>query len=263
MTEGYTSERSYKKRPSLSSSSAVVSREGSAGGVKRMAGVCVEKPIVYGTVAFWLGKKADPKKTHSWTAFVRGPNNENIGQFIKKVVFHLHASFEKPKRVVDKPPFEITETGWGEFEIGVRITFVDPNEKPIDLYFPLRLFPPEGVQQVTKKPVVAELYDDIVFNEPTESFYKKLMKTPTERNPGQPIQITPHPLAEAAGVQPAFNEQGDLKKLQEASKKVQADIARLRAQYEAAEKESAEIEAEIKRLQEEKKTKDSAVPMEE
>jgi len=58
---------------------------------------------------------------------------------------------------------------------------------------------------------------------------------------------------------------GDLKKLQDASKKVQADIARLRAQYEAAEKESNEIDAEIKRLQEEKKagTKDSAVPMEE
>lgn len=26
-------------------------------------------------------------------------------------------------------PFEITETGWGEFEAGIRVFFKDPNEQ--------------------------------------------------------------------------------------------------------------------------------------
>ena len=30
-----------------------------------------------------------------------------------------------------KPPYEITETGWGEFEIIIKIFFIDPNERPV------------------------------------------------------------------------------------------------------------------------------------
>jgi YEATS domain-containing protein 4 len=32
--------------------------------------------------------------------------------------------------VLNKPPFEVQETGWGEFEIQIKLFFVDPNEKP-------------------------------------------------------------------------------------------------------------------------------------
>lgn len=35
-------------------------------------------------------------------------------------------------KVLNKPPYEISETGWGEFEITVKIFFVDPNEKPVN-----------------------------------------------------------------------------------------------------------------------------------
>jgi transcription initiation factor IIF auxiliary subunit len=28
-----------------------------------------------------------------------------------------------------RPPFEVTEMGWGEFEAGIRIFFKDPDEK--------------------------------------------------------------------------------------------------------------------------------------
>jgi YEATS domain-containing protein 4 len=65
---------------------------------KRMKGVIIERPIVVGTVAYWLGKKADDQKTHKWTAYIRGPNNEDLTYFIKKVVFKLHESFKNPKR---------------------------------------------------------------------------------------------------------------------------------------------------------------------
>lgn len=37
--------------------------------------------------------------------------------------------------VVTKPPYEITETGWGEFEIIIKIFFIDPNERPVSTFF--------------------------------------------------------------------------------------------------------------------------------
>lgn len=30
---------------------------------------------------------------------------------------------------ITAPPFEVTELGWGEFEVGMRIFFKDPDEK--------------------------------------------------------------------------------------------------------------------------------------
>jgi hypothetical protein len=35
--------------------------------------------------------------------------------------------------VVTKPPYEVTETGWGEFEIVIKIYFNDPNEKSVSI----------------------------------------------------------------------------------------------------------------------------------
>ena len=33
--------------------------------------------------------------------------------------------------VVLKPPYEVTETGWGEFEVIIKIYFNDPTERPV------------------------------------------------------------------------------------------------------------------------------------
>ena len=77
------------------------------------AAVCC--PLVYGSLAFWLGRKADEFHTHKWTLFVRGPHGEDLGYFVEKVVFKLHPSFAQPVREVTKPPFEVSEKGWGEF----------------------------------------------------------------------------------------------------------------------------------------------------
>lgn len=66
--------------------------------------------------------------------YIRSIFNEDLGSVIKRVVFTLHPSFNNPTRVVDSAPFELSETGWGEFEIGITIIFhSDATEKPIDL----------------------------------------------------------------------------------------------------------------------------------
>ena len=41
---------------------------------------------------------------------------------------------------MSKPPYEVSETGWGEFEIQIRIYFNDLTEKPVTLYHGLKLF---------------------------------------------------------------------------------------------------------------------------
>ncbi|ORX34879.1 yeats-domain-containing protein, partial [Piromyces finnis] len=81
--------------------------------------VTIVKPIIYGSYAVPLQKKLENGHTHRWTVFVRGVNGEDISTYIKKVVFRLHESFENPNRgswwILF--PYEVSETGWGEFEI--------------------------------------------------------------------------------------------------------------------------------------------------
>lgn len=88
-------------------------------------------PFVYGSVAFYLAKKADDCSTHKWSLYLRGPNDEDISLCVAKVIFELHPSFSQPIRELVSPPFEVTEQGWGEFEAQIRIVWKDPDEKPI------------------------------------------------------------------------------------------------------------------------------------
>eukprot|EP00899_Mesostigma_viride_P007279 jgi/Mesvir1/16552/Mv10093-RA.1 len=144
---------------------------------KRIKGAELVIPICYGTVAFWMGKKADEYRSHRWTVYIRSPDNDDISYFIKKVVFQLHASFAKPTRSVEAAPFQVTESGWGEFEIAITIHFSsDACEKPLELSHHLQLYPKEeGFTPNTKRPVVSEKYDELVFFEPSEAFYNRVM----------------------------------------------------------------------------------------
>ena len=44
------------------------------------------------------------------------------------------------RAVVSKPPFQVTEHGWGEFEIQITINFVDPTEDAVHFIHPLHLY---------------------------------------------------------------------------------------------------------------------------
>ena len=44
---------------------------------------------------------------------------------------------------VEKPPFQVKETGWGEFDIIIKVYFTDPSEKPLTLLQPLKLYATE------------------------------------------------------------------------------------------------------------------------
>ena len=76
---------------------------------------------------------------------------------------------------------------WGEFDIQIRIAFIaESGEKPVTVYHHLKLHPwavgTDGTVSDQKHddehigPVHAWQYDEIVFNDPTESLYNIMMQ---------------------------------------------------------------------------------------
>jgi len=206
--------------------------------VQRLKGVSIDRPIVYGNLAIPLGKKAEEGKTHKWICYVRGAYNEDISYFVKKVIFLLHPSFNNPKRVVERFPFEIQECGWGEFEITIKVYFQDPIEKCLDLFHPLKLYPLPN--DPPKQVVVSENYEEIVFNQPREEFYKIL----TDHNP----TTMPPKMTKYSEYYTQFNEQIELKKVQDAQKKIKREIQAIKEKYEKMETESTSTGTDISKL---------------
>ncbi|XP_074926966.1 protein ENL isoform X3 [Chelonoidis abingdonii] len=77
-----------------------------------------------------LGHRAQLRKkpttegfTHDWMVFVRGPEQCDIQHFVEKVVFRLHESFPKPKRVCKEPPYKVEESGYAGFIMPIEVYF--------------------------------------------------------------------------------------------------------------------------------------------
>lgn len=69
-------------------------REGSA----RIRGTVLHVPIIHGSHAQSLGKKASETKSHRWVLYLRPKDNVDISHFIKEVEFCLHDSFSPKNR---------------------------------------------------------------------------------------------------------------------------------------------------------------------
>lgn len=106
-----------------------------------------------------------------------------MSYFIKQVHFILHSSFANNDRVVTQHPFELSATGWGEFEMKIRVVFRDPTERPVEFSHFLRLYPPGPLKALSDQPVVSEFYDEFIFNELTEGFYEILTKSNVQYPP--------------------------------------------------------------------------------
>eukprot|EP00759_Apiculatamorpha_spiralis_P011231 PhF_6_TR18643/c0_g1_i1/m.27250/K11341/YEATS4, GAS41, YAF9; YEATS domain-containing protein 4 len=159
--------------------------------------VCTRR-IIIGSTAQWNGAQSKEYSTHKWTVYVRpglGEIPPNL-DYISKVIFKLHDSFEVPVRTVERPPFEVTESGWGEFTVHLDIHFVDPSVEPFSTVHTIRLRPPRtttthvsvipSVQTqlakenehmaYTLEPVVAELHEELLFSKPTATMLQALGK---------------------------------------------------------------------------------------
>ncbi|WWD19614.1 hypothetical protein CI109_104076 [Kwoniella shandongensis] len=135
---------------------------------ERVKGIQVHRPIIYGSHARLLTDEekltAPPSHTHRWTVFLTSATtppppkassstdplpidldyipggHDDLSYLLRKVTFRLHETYSNPSRVCDKPPFRVTETGWGEFTVQIRIQFSPESaEKPLTLNHPIKL----------------------------------------------------------------------------------------------------------------------------
>jgi YEATS domain-containing protein 4 len=92
----------------------------------------------------------------------------------------------------DVPPggaFEVHETGWGEFEITIKMYYVpESQEKPQTVYHHLRLHPYGDTEaqkeEMRLQPTITSwIYEEQLFNEPYEHFYE-ILTSPVDRVKG-------------------------------------------------------------------------------
>ncbi|RSH91807.1 NuA4 histone H4 acetyltransferase complex and the SWR1 complex subunit [Saitozyma podzolica] len=135
---------------------------------ERIRNVQVHRPVIYGSQSRLLSDAekalAPPGHTHRWTVFFTSATSppppaassstqpppidmdylpggaDDLSYLVKKVTFRLHETYPNPNRVCDKPPFLVSETGWGEFTVQVRLQFVqESGEKPLTLSHAIKL----------------------------------------------------------------------------------------------------------------------------
>ncbi|GIY26597.1 YEATS domain-containing protein 4 [Caerostris extrusa] len=213
------------KTPSGATGGGVVVPKGATPEISgRLKGVVIVKPIIYGNVAWYLGGKRDEDgHTHQWNVYLKAYDNEDMSVYIKRVHFKLHESYADPNRVCHSPPYQVTETGWGEFEIVIKIFFQDSNERPVTIYHFLKLFDREkdGNVKTVSAPVNSESYDELVFMDPTAKMYRLLT------HPKNTSLINHKTNYEDKKLR-------DLQKILNAKKKVKAEIADLKARLASA-----------------------------
>ncbi|KAH7931162.1 yeats family protein [Leucogyrophana mollusca] len=245
----------------------------------RVRGLTIHRPVIYGNTATVLTPKEReslnfPDHTHRWTVAVRSaasaPDSDivggadDLGYFVKRVTFKLHDTYTNPTRHVDKPPFEVSETGWGEFEIQIRITFItESGEKPITLYHHLKLHPwsvtgdpeiPSPENAMRMGPVHSWQYDEIVFSDPFQSFLNILTDhppTPLPKSKRRPVPFhmaNPGSLEASKGGVPEFTtemEKEEAERLETARKAVVAEQERWRATLIEKEKELERLQNQL------------------
>ncbi|KAI5186313.1 YEATS domain-containing protein 4 [Nematocida homosporus] len=140
------------------------------------------RTIIYGTAATKIEGTAG-EATHRWRVFIRGYKNTDLSYFIRSVTFKTHETFANPTRIVDSPPFEIEECGWGEFTIQGKIYFTDVHEKPVGFLISLKLHHDPtnhiiGDIEYDPAAIHNERMDTIVFESPTEATYKLIKSHP-------------------------------------------------------------------------------------
>eukprot|EP00092_Neocalanus_flemingeri_P041451 GFUD01045137.1.p1 GENE.GFUD01045137.1~~GFUD01045137.1.p1 ORF type:complete len:232 (+),score=64.13 GFUD01045137.1:75-770(+) len=225
-----------------------------ADGGARLKGLHILKPIVYGNNSKYFGKKReDNGHTHQWTVYVKPYRNEDMSAYVKKVNFKLHDSYSNHNRTVTKPPYEVTETGWGEFEIVIKIYFQDPVERPVTIHHILKLFQTgqdtdHDSLMKSQTNVVSEFYDEIIFQDPTQNI--------------QPLLSTTRPLSLGAYKHETdFEEKNKttLMAIKSGRTQIQTEIADMKSKLELAKTTTTTFMEEIKKAQKEKSLEQSIV----
>lgn len=153
---------------------------------KRIRGLKVTRHFFIGNEAHFLPHPDYPDPppdghTKGWKVYIRPlPNGPDITTWLKKVQFKLHNTYAEASRTIEAPgPFEVKETGYGEFIVELRLYFAPESiEKAVyrDHILVLQPYGSEEQQERQKREnkIVAEKLETIEFNDPTADFFKSL-----------------------------------------------------------------------------------------
>ncbi|KAG7007781.1 hypothetical protein G7Y79_00008g024190 [Physcia stellaris] len=243
--------------PDHSTMSSPYARKYANNRVPRVQGISIYRPFVYGSIAKLFDPAnrpagINPDHTHQWSVYVRGVDGEDISYWLRKVQFKLHETYPNSLRTIEAPPFEVTETGWGEFEVQIKMYFVpEAAEKPQTIWHFLRLHPWEGdveAKKARREVVGSQSYEEILFNEPTETLFEVMTSGPPrgkskgkgglkrgERTAELPVGDTPdNPFSQRA-------EGAEIDRLREAKKTVERLIGEERGKLAERERVMAEL----------------------
>jgi YEATS domain-containing protein 4 len=111
---------------------------------------------------------------------VRQPAGDpSLTTWLNKVQFKIFNTYENPLRTCENPPFEVTETGWGGFNIDVRLHFQPISGEKAQYrqhFLQLEKYGDEAQQAEQERTgcVRSEYLEVVQFNEPTEALYEAL-----------------------------------------------------------------------------------------
>lgn len=153
---------------------------------KRVKNTKIIRHFVIGNEAHVLPHEGYPDPppeghTKGWKVYVRPlPNGPDMSAWLKKVQFKLHHTYADASRTIEAPgPFEVTETGYGEFGVEIRLYFApEAGEKAVyrEHYLCLAAYgsDEQKARQERDNRVVAERIETIEFNEPTQDLFRAL-----------------------------------------------------------------------------------------
>lgn len=153
---------------------------------KRVKNTRISRPFIIGSKAWNLtpeNHSGPVPQNHSkgWTVYVKGlESGPDIGTWLKKVQFKLHHTYADASRTVETQPFQVSETGYGEFDIELRLYFDSSSgEKAQYRFHRLKLEPfgtdAEKAKMAAQNLVTAEVCEIVEFNEPSREFYNKMI----------------------------------------------------------------------------------------
>lgn len=170
--------------------------------------------------------------------------------------------------VDDVPPggvFEVHETGWGEFEITIKMYYIpESQEKPQTLYHHLRLHPYGDTEEQKEKMrqdkvVMSHVYEEQVFNEPYDHFYE-ILTSPASvvKGAGKSTKMMRGGMVSGVGERTALipltnrpgqpfsreTEKLEMKRLRDARDKVDEMTTKLKAELAEKEEELAKLKEE-------------------
>lgn len=211
---------------------------------KRIKFVSISVPVLYGNHSVRLTPEMRKPNTpvdhtHQWTVFFKPVlNNIDLTPLIKKVTFKLHETYDNPVRSIEIPPYQVVESGWGEFEIIIKLHFhsgheLGINEKNFQIFHALKLHPFNPQQPERENGEVNSiLYDELVFQEPTEKVFEILTQ--------KPLNLLPYKLSDPDKRDQEYirtDEIDELSRLELYNTKVKDEIENERNKYKDLEQE--------------------------